>query len=666
MKKTLLLLVLTNLFLSLTTVHAQTAAPPYNITVSDVSYDRFTIHWEDTSGTTIHLSYSTDPTRYTITYQGYSDSLTISDLTPNTLYYIRIKNNDSDWVYLSHQTGDISRTCDSSIEVTIQEKKYYDSPSTSYNAFGSEQWFHYTATQDGQVTIGKRDTTGALNIYDACDGNLIAEGNVSGPWLITALDLQTGETIKIQWIQNNAEDESTTWYIEQGKMYHNLNYSLIPTKVVKGSAIRLEATSNSDAPIEYSLQDSTVATLEGDSLTFDKIGVVELRIVSPDTDYFNMSMAGFGITVVANDCATADPITAGTHETHGSEQWYSFTANMEGTIALYPMEHTDENTKVEVYQECDGELIASKVYLHDDAKQDYLNLEVTYGNAYLIKWIKNNTTSQTQWALEWLFADGKNITKLAINEVEEVLVNSDPFELSAATNSNGNINWFIEEGEDLISLDSNIVTLAPNAIGQVKIKAVQHETAEYWSAIDSMTFSIIKRQDSISSNIGIEEAQANTSMVLPSLKTDAGLAIFYEVTEGNATLEDSILKIQQIGDITLRLYSEGNEAYEATESTNTIIVNSVFTSTEQFPKQKVSIYPNPITDKVIIQVPLKTTSTLSLAISSMTGQILFEKQFGKWSGGFKYALPFNEYKQGIYLLIISTDEESVVKKIIKE
>jgi hypothetical protein len=80
----------------------------------------------------------------------------------------------------------------------------------------------------------------------------------------------------------------------------------------------------------------------------------------------------------------------------------------------------------------------------------------------------------------------------------------------------------------------------------------------------------------------------------------------------------------------------------------------------------VSVFPNPASEYVSLEVvsPVATNSTLQ--ITTITGQLVFESDFLIEAGSTQVSIPVDTYDSGVYILTLITDKESISKKLILE
>ncbi|WP_169334019.1 BspA family leucine-rich repeat surface protein [Cytophaga aurantiaca] len=76
------------------------------------------------------------------------------------------------------------------------------------------------------------------------------------------------------------------------------------------------------------------------------------------------------------------------------------------------------------------------------------------------------------------------------------------------------------------------------------------------------------------------------------------------------------------------------------------------------------LFPNPTKDKLYIALPKSSSTVITCSVYSHTGNLIFEKNIQM--GGLQTELDLGQIPQGLYLLRIKTNDESIVKSFVKE
>ena len=80
----------------------------------------------------------------------------------------------------------------------------------------------------------------------------------------------------------------------------------------------------------------------------------------------------------------------------------------------------------------------------------------------------------------------------------------------------------------------------------------------------------------------------------------------------------------------------------------------------------ITLAPNPANDFSVITVNLKSESTVSVEIYSITGALIESKSYGKLNGAFHLPVETNKLVSGLYLVRVNVNNHPTVLKLVKE
>lgn len=90
-------------------------------------------------------------------------------------------------------------------------------------------------------------------------------------------------------------------------------------------------------------------------------------------------------------------------------------------------------------------------------------------------------------------------------------------------------------------------------------------------------------------------------------------------------------------------------------------------SSEENPLYIIGNSPNPLHNETTIELELYKTSSVKLVVTSISGQQMFEKNYGQLNQGHHdLKLNFIKLSPGIYFYTIITDEAKVTRKMVVE
>ncbi|MBL7110630.1 MAG: PKD domain-containing protein [Bacteroidales bacterium] len=101
-------------------------------------------------------------------------------------------------------------------------------------------------------------------------------------------------------------------------------------------------------------------------------------------------------------CSLAKPAFAGTNvadHTQHTDQWYTYTATMNGKMTLSTCGLTSENTWVEVWDGCNAMWLGGNDNGCEMGNQSEANIEISLGQTYYIKWSGIYTAGVYNWTL---------------------------------------------------------------------------------------------------------------------------------------------------------------------------------------------------------------------------------------------------------------------------
>ncbi|WP_436517214.1 Ig-like domain-containing protein [Ekhidna sp. To15] len=232
-------------------------------------------------------------------------------------------------------------------------------------------------------------------------------------------------------------------------------------------------------------------------------------------------------------------------------------------------------------------------------------------------------------------------------------VYGDSFTLSATASSELDVDFTVTNGADLVEIINDEVTMI--GVGEVTIEASQPGNEQYNPAeVVSRSFTITI-SDQIISIETIEDKLTTDDPFEVVATVDSELPLSYSV-EGPATNEGSTITLTgEAGTVTVTVSQAGNENYlEASES-----VSFEVTEPEQAlaiePAINVSYYPNPVIDRLMIEADQEST----IRLIHLDGQVLIEKSMKE---GY---LDLSAMNAGVYLLEVTSDEQTIRKQIIK-
>ena len=221
------------------------------------------------------------------------------------------------------------------------------------------------------------------------------------------------------------------------------------------------------------------------------------------------------------------------------------------------------------------------------------------------------------------------------------------FRVRAISSSGLPVQMVVEN--EFITLESGIVSIL--GAGNTSITASQDGDENYAPATPvTHQFTIDKATQAITIE-AISDQLVSAAPIQVNANVDSGLPLVYEV-QGPANVSDSMLTLDgKEAPITLIVYQEGNENYEAAQASITF---NVVTEAGDF---TVSVYPNPVSNVLNID----SAGELYIRLFNMDGKVLMTKKIQSGS------INLSAMAQGIYMLEMVDGKGGIHhKKIIKK
>jgi hypothetical protein len=82
------------------------------------------------------------------------------------------------------------------------------------------------------------------------------------------------------------------------------------------------------------------------------------------------------------------------------------------------------------------------------------------------------------------------------------------------------------------------------------------------------------------------------------------------------------------------------------------------------PVQGLSIYPNPIQDKINVSFNIQNEKTVALKVTDIDGKLIHTQNFEQISGSINQSIDATKFPKGIYFVTISNESISETRKIV--
>ncbi|AZQ64981.1 T9SS type A sorting domain-containing protein [Flammeovirga pectinis] len=566
---------------------------------------------------------------------------------------------------------ELANTCASAIELTTEG---------DYIVGTAPQWYSFTATEDMQLSLRSLDAryvTGAeLNIYNDCDGTLLRREYNYYSELSVYYNLKQGETIYFQWDSNSTTNANNFKWNLSTHVTKTYVVNVIPESTPENMSIYAIGSMNN---YDYSNQDyeliyndvtnkyELIFPEELDTVRFHFVlkNYEEFREVNNEGDTISRfvdvantttntqieDIISWGnIPQLAYTCSESLEITADTLIAGGIPTWYHYEASTNQVITLSTLGLTPLDTRVRIYDNCDGEELA----YNDDAEntwQTKLEYALYAGDNIKIKWDHwDNGDKPFKWSFEAVDIEHQTLDSL------NVLLKSYS-QLELLSDQELPLNF------ELISGNATVVddVLTINGEGELTLR-LYNEGDLYHYALDTTVTVTIDKSILTFNTSYFEDIEEVGSYLLPSFISDQGVVLSLEVVSGAAIIEEDSLKVISSGEVELSLTYKEDNVYEGFSNSYILQINEVIpTGLENELSKSISIYPNPANKEVFIEVP--NVQTIGLTVVSTTGQLIHKEQVLK-GNNYRNVLDVSTFKTGVYVLIIQTEKGNGIKRLI--
>ncbi len=304
----------------------------------------------------------------------------------------------------------------------------------SNNAAG-DQWFTYTATMNGKVTVSSIGLTSAntyVEIYDGCDLDAFTlSDNFIGEQSEVSFEVISGLTYYINW-RNYYTNQEFEWSLQETSVAQG-EFCSFPLASTAGYMVS-NAPQNKYRWFEFTASRNGKVTVRavGDYAEDCRVAVFDdcsyTSSINNDQSWNPSKIAfdaveGESYLVCWQNGASngqiewtieesnweagercIDPIDIDVSEGNiidhesATNKWYRFIARENGDLTITSVGLTSEDTYLEVYTGC-GE---QRAFFSDDSNglQSEISLDVEAGKAYLIKWDKIFTPDAYTFSLK--------------------------------------------------------------------------------------------------------------------------------------------------------------------------------------------------------------------------------------------------------------------------
>ena len=482
--------------------------------------------------------------------------------------------------------------------------------------------------------VANVDSNGVVTIY------------ASGTTTITAM--QVGNSLfnaALNVMQKLTVNTPSTPTMTGGKTNQIITFGVLAAKTTADVPFLLIAKSTSLLPISYSCDNIAVATISGNIITIVGSGTANITASQSGNNFYNAAKNVVQKLTVNKKSQTITFAALATYSI--ADIPFPLTAT---SSSLLPVSYTSSNPDVAT--------VSDNIVTIIGVGTTNITASQAGNNQY------NAATSVVQ--------------KLTVSKLPQIITFGTfpvktlvdvPFPLLATTTSGLPITYS--------SSDTNVATIFGNIItivgaGTANITASQSGNSQYLSAISVTQKIIVNKLNQV---IKVSASGANIRGQINLTTTiNSGLPVAYTNSDPTTASFDAttgIVTFLQSGSVTITASQAGNDLYSAAVSVSVLVSYSgalppsatfINTSTGITDVSNnginVSVYPNPATSYIYVEVSEKST----IQIINMNGQKIFSEI--NINANQKQELNIQNFATGIYIIRIFNDKFSTVKKVI--
>jgi hypothetical protein len=262
---------------------------------------------------------------------------------------------------------------------------------------------------------------------------------------------------------------------------------------------------------------------------------------------------------------------------------------------------------------------------------------------------------------------------LTINKANLTIIADDQSKVYNTANPTLTISYsgfvYNEHSTALTSQPSVFTTVSTSSnVGTYPITVTGGSAANYNITLQNGTLTVTQAAPIITYTGAVSGVQGGT-IALSATSTSGG-AITFSVANGTgtATVSGTTLHLTSPGTVTLIIICGVTQNYSSgyiqqqisiagggvTSVTNAGNINATF-----------NVYPNPMSENGKIELTLQERINGSLVLTDVNGKVLLVIAEGEFDINNEFDLSLNGYPQGIYVLKLSSDKGSSIKKIVK-
>ncbi|NME70758.1 T9SS type A sorting domain-containing protein [Flammeovirga aprica JL-4] len=469
--------------------------------------------------------------------------------------------------------------------------------SGNYIKGAGEQWYSYTAHDETQVTLSFENAKNSFSAYAyyGCEEKEFATASSYSDNKMT-LKLVKGETVlfKIKEHRFNQDKYSFEWTFS-AKVIHTYNVSSIPDntpshwKIYAVGDMNNYDVKNTDYPLTYIEEEGHYKLeipIDFDTVNFSFVmeNLWALRELNAEGDTVSRTIAvastpnttidnieSWAPLYNLNSCEEAYEAKPGLNINTDKSVWHSYEASEDQHVTLFSEGKSKISSKFTVYNECGGNILYNSEY-HAGIVA-YSEFQLDKGEKILINWEEKYPSAYGLgkphlWSMDTVHIKHQTISKF----IQDFRVYG-TYNLGAQIfRTDQEIPFDIEvvEGDAEIN-GSNELVINP---GSEVTFSISNDGDKHHYPFDTvLVVQFEKKLQEIYYEHWISKITKTGKYTIPSnYTTNQGLTLNVEAVSKNTIIEEDTLIINAFGETQVRLFNEGDDTYQAFDSTLTFTV----------------------------------------------------------------------------------------------
>lgn len=256
----------------------------------------------------------------------------------------------------------------------------------------------------------------------------------------------------------------------------------------------------------------------------------------------------------------------------------------------------------------------------------------------------------------------KSLQTITFPEIDLKAFGSSAFELAAIATSGLQVTYQ-SSNEKVIKVEGNTAIIT--GAGSATITGFQPGNESYFPASPVARVVQVKKANQNILFTAIPELTTGELFTQLEASSSSGLDVYYRSSDSSiAIVEGNIAMIKGEGETTITAYQDGNENYNAAFPVSKILKVNVITGYEPMNLPQLYLYPNPTTNKIVIQSNINASGRFSYTIYNLDNTLISSVVNDSFYGD-KLIIDFSEYPTGTYIILLKFNGKQSMQKVIK-